>query len=139
MWMVDSTITAGWQAEIGFDYQVKTTQESFQNEQWVTHEKLEKRVRYEPRAGKLHRRYHNITAPALSDHERLMRRIGTYELQKAIPFQPVQVNRPIARTGYSPESAWPVAKENWRIGPLAIAAKLPGGSISEFPFAGQLY
>jgi hypothetical protein len=112
MWMLDSTITAGWQAEIGFDYQVKTTQESFQNEQWVTHEKLEKRIRYEPRAGKLHRRYHNITAPALSDHERLMRRIGTYELQKAIPFQPVQVNSALLRVpDIPPESAWSVAKE----------------------------
>jgi hypothetical protein len=93
MWMLDSTITAGWQAEIGYDYQVKTSQESFQSGGWITHEKLEGRVRYEPRAGKLHRRYHNITSPALSDHNRLMQRTGRYDLQKAVPFQPAASKR----------------------------------------------
>jgi hypothetical protein len=128
MWMVDSTITAGWQAEIGFDYQVKSTQESYQNEQWVSHEKLEKRIRYEPRAGKLHRRYHNIASPALSDHERIMRRTGHYDLQKAIPFQPVQVqSATLCVPDNPPESAWPVAREKLENRAARDCSKAAGG------------
>jgi hypothetical protein len=128
MWMVDSTITAGWQAEIGYDYQVKTSQESFQNGGWITHEKLERRVRYQPRAGKLHRRYHNITSPALSDHNRLMQRTGRYDLQKAFPFQPAQVHGAALRIpDVPPESAWPIAREKLEGRAAQDFAKAAGG------------
>jgi hypothetical protein len=112
MWMVDSTITAGWTAEIGFDYQVKTTQEAYQDDRWVTREKLENRVRYEPRAGQIHRRYHNITAPAASDHNAMMQRTGSYDLKKAVAFNSGSIQQFVLRVpDIPPESAWPVARE----------------------------
>lgn len=128
MWLVDCTVLAGWQAEVGFDYQVKTTQESFHGGRWITHEKLENRIRYEPRAGKLHRHYHNIPSPALSDHDRLMQRTGRYDLQKAVPFQADRVEKAALRVpDVTPEGAWPVAREKAEDRAARDCSKAAGG------------
>ena len=62
MWMVDCQVKAKWQAEVGFDYQVKSSQEYYQNSQWRTREVKEDRIRWEPRVGLINRHYDNAIA-----------------------------------------------------------------------------
>jgi hypothetical protein len=128
MWMVDSTVTAGWTAEVGFDYQVKTTQEAYQNSSWITHEKLEARIRYEPRAGRIHRRYHNIISPAASDHDHLIQRLGRFDLKKAIAFIPDDIQQAILRVpDIPPGNAWPVALEKLERRAASDCSQAAGG------------
>ena len=71
MWLVDSDVHGAWQAEAGFDYQVKSSQESYSGGGWRTREVIETRIRWEPRLGQIRRHYDNITASALSYHNPL--------------------------------------------------------------------
>jgi hypothetical protein len=68
-WLIDAEVQATWQAEAGFDYQVLSHQDRFDERRggWVTQEITEGRVRWEPRQGRLHRAYANIIAPALEE------------------------------------------------------------------------
>jgi len=67
MWMVDAEVTAQWQAEVGYDYQVLSHQDHFDENAggWKTREVKETRQRWEPRVGRLKRKYQNIPVPAL--------------------------------------------------------------------------
>lgn len=86
MWLVDSVVVGHWQAELGFDYQVKSSQESFANGRWNTREQIETRIRWEARLGQLNRRYENTVAPALSRQNELQAHLGGYRLDKAVPY-----------------------------------------------------
>lgn len=115
MWMVDAALSGDWQAEMGYEYQVKSSQESFANNQWRTHEVVENRTRWETRMGQIARPYQNATAPALSIHDRILLRMGNYELRRAQPYMPAQVGAaalfaPDQQTG----NAWPFAREALR-------------------------
>jgi hypothetical protein len=128
MWMVDSTMTANWSAEIGFNYQVKTTQESYEGGRWITKEKVENRIRYEPRLGQIRRRYNNITTSAVSDHARMMQRTGRYDLKKAAAFDSAQLHHSILRVpDIPPESAWPAARESLEARAASDCAVASGG------------
>lgn len=110
-WLVDSEIAGAWQAEAGFDYQVKSSQESYGNSGWQTREVVETRIRWEPRAGQITRTYENVAAPALSDEARLLRRAGQYQLAQAAAYQPEQLQGACIRVpDLPPESAWPLAQ-----------------------------
>ncbi|MDO9086202.1 MAG: hypothetical protein Q7U53_08345 [Anaerolineaceae bacterium] len=85
MWLVDSNVSATWQAECGYYYQAKSHQEKFSHGRWQTQEVIETRTRWEPRLGKLTRTYHNISAPALEEHRPLMAALGNFEYEKAVP------------------------------------------------------
>jgi hypothetical protein len=85
LWLVDSNVSATWQAECGYYYQAKSHQEKFSNGRWQTQEVIETRTRWEPRLGKLTRPYHNISAPALEEHRPLMAALGNFEYKKAVP------------------------------------------------------
>lgn len=91
MWMVDCRVSGQWQAEMGFDYQVKSSKEHYSGSSWQTQELLENRIRWEPRLGTLDRPYHNQTVPALTQHELQLKRLGRYDLSKAIQVQPDQL------------------------------------------------
>jgi hypothetical protein len=117
MWLVDSDIFGDWRAEMGYDYQVKSSQESYQSGSWHTRPVVETRIRWEPRVGQITRRYNNIAAPAVSDHDKLIKLVGRYPLDKGIDYQPSMLN-----TDQGPvmmkvpdlpvESAWPLAETN---------------------------
>jgi hypothetical protein len=83
MWLVDSQVSANWQAECGFYYQAKSHQEKYSSGGWQSQEVIETRTRWEPRLGRLARSYQNISAPALEEHRRLMSALGNFDTEKA--------------------------------------------------------
>jgi hypothetical protein len=120
MWLVDSEVVAIWQAETGFDYEVVSHQDSFDQNRagWVSREVTETRIRWEPRAGRLRRPYQNIVAPALEEHHRLRQQLGQYDLEQAQPYQPGAVANSFVRLpNRPPADAWPEA-----ISPIRAAA-----------------
>ena len=88
MWLVDSDVRATWQAEVGFDYNVVSHQDSFDQNRggWVSREVTETRIRWEPRVGRLTRTYANTTAPALEEHFTLQKRLGQFNFNAAQPY-----------------------------------------------------
>lgn len=113
MWLVDSDLRGIWQAEVGYDYQVKSSQESYGSGSWQTRETVETRIRWEPRTGQIERHYNNIAVPARSDHERMKLLTGQYNLKRSIAYQPERA----AQTGVqvpdqNPENAWSQARES---------------------------
>jgi hypothetical protein len=112
MWLVDTDVQAVWQAEAGFDYEVVSHRERFDQNRagWLTREVEETRIRWEPRAGKLHRSYENIPAPALEEDLQFRKRLGTYDSRAAKPYEPGFISEVFVRLpDRNPEDAWPSA------------------------------
>jgi hypothetical protein len=111
MWLVDSSTKGQWQADMGFDYQVKSSQASYAGDRWQTREVLEERIRWEPRLGQVKRHYDNSTAPALNEHRVLQQRLGSYATRQARDYdrnllQHGALRVPDLQTGQS----WPLVK-----------------------------
>jgi hypothetical protein len=67
----------------------------------------EKRVRWEPRLGRLNRQYNNQTAPALEEQAQVEAKIGRFDLKESRPFRPGDLANAIAHLpNRSPEDAW---------------------------------
>jgi hypothetical protein len=128
MWLVDSGVEGSWQAEVGFDYQVKSSQESYTGAGWQTQSTTETRIRWEPRTGTIARRYQNIAVPAASDHERIIRRTGAYNYSRAGAYQPRQLEGAALRLpDQNPASAWPAAREQVNAAASNECASAAGG------------
>ena len=111
-WLVDADVQATWQAEAGFDYEVVSHEEHFDDnrKRWRTREITETRIRWEPRAGRLERRYHNIVAPALEEDADIRRQLGAFDLRKARSYRPQVLKQALVRLpNRSTEDAWPDA------------------------------
>lgn len=89
VWLVDAEVTAYWRAEAGFDYQVVSYQDHYDDvrQGWVSRQVIETRVRWEPRVGRLRRTYHNLTAPALEENQNLKPILAGYDLRKAETYR----------------------------------------------------
>ena len=112
MWLVDTDVQAVWQAEAGFNYEVVSHRERFDQNRadWVTREVEEIRIRWEPRAGKLHRTYSNIPVPALEQDIQLRKRLGTYDSKAAKSYESGVISKAFVRLpDRNPEDAWPSA------------------------------
>jgi len=113
MWLVDADVQAFWQAETGFDYQVVSHQD-FYNENrggWASREVKEGRIRWEPRLGRLERSYQNIAAPALEEHNLLRKTLGSYNLTTARSYHSQGLENAFVRLpNRSSEDAWPEAQ-----------------------------
>lgn len=112
MWLVDAEVQATWRAEVGFDYQVVSHQERYDQAHggWTTQEVTETRIRWEPRVGRLHRLYENIPAPALEEHRKLMLKLGEFDLAEAVAYDPELVFQGAVRLANRiPKDAWPDA------------------------------
>lgn len=108
-WLVDCDVQAEWRAETGFDYQVVSHQDSFEEttKQWQSQEVRETRVRWEPRAGRLARSYENVVAPAIEEDEALRQRLGDFDLTFASPVDGQSLNDALLRTANrATEDAW---------------------------------
>lgn len=111
MWLIDCDIYGIWEAEAGFTYHVKSSQEFFSHGQWQTREEIEERVRWEKRAGQISRRYENVPVPATQDYPDLIRQIGAYDLDIAQPFEPKYLNTAIIRIPDEPDqNSWHAAQ-----------------------------
>jgi hypothetical protein len=120
MWLVDGTVDGDWQAECGYDYQVESTRQNYANGQWVEQKVIETRQKWEPRMGKIQRRYDNITVPAMSDQERLTAWMGAYNIRQSVSYDIQKVAKACLRVpDLPPEDAWNQAK-----GGLDMAAGL---------------
>lgn len=106
-WLVDAQVQAQLQMEAGYDYQVVSHREQYENGQWQTQEVKETRVRWELRLGQLQRDYHNIPAPALEEETLLQQRLGDYRRQEAIPYDPACLDQSFVHLpDRPPEDAW---------------------------------
>ncbi len=111
MWLVDSDVSGHWQGEVGFDYQVKSSQESYSASGWHSREVMETRVRWEPRVGQMRRHYDNVAVPAASDHTALQTRLGPFQLEQAKAYDAAQLQHAAIRVPDGlPENAWPLAR-----------------------------
>ena len=109
MWLVDSQIEAVWQAEVGFNYDIVTHRDQFDQNSggWNSQRVTEQRIRWEQRLGRLQRKYDNTIAPALEQHTNLMRRLGQYNHKAAEPFQPQALDQAIIHLpDRPPTDAW---------------------------------
>jgi hypothetical protein len=112
LWLVDSHVEGAWRADVGFDYQVVSSQEQYRDGMgWSSRQVKETRVRWEPRAGRIDRTYENVAAPALDDHRKLMRRLGKYDLSRREGYRAEAVGDGVVRVpSMEPEAAWPGAE-----------------------------
>jgi hypothetical protein len=112
MWLVDCEVKGHWQAEAGFNYQVKSSQETFQSGSWHTQEIIKTRIRWEPRLGTITRKYNNVAVPALSDDAQRVNKLGKFQLDRAIAYDRRSLeNTAIMVPDLSPENAWPIAQD----------------------------
>ena len=88
IWLVDSQISARWEAEAGFNYEVVSHEELYNGDQrhWQTREVKEPRTRWENRVGQLHRSYQNVMAPAMDDARQIEATLGSFDLSSAQSF-----------------------------------------------------
>ncbi len=113
MWLVDAEVQATWQAEAGFNYEVVSHQEKFEENRggWSTRQVNETKIRWEPRLGRLQRSYQNISAPALEEHRQLQAQLGLFELSQAQPYQTQTIQSAMLRLpDRTTQDAWPDAK-----------------------------
>lgn len=116
LWLVDSTVHASWQAEVGYDYQVVSHRERYSqnSSSWQTQQVEETRIRWEPRVGRLNRTYHNHYAPALEDEAEMQKRLGSYKAAAAEPYQPGLISQAFIRLpNRPPADAWPDAEPSF--------------------------
>ena len=108
MWLVDGDVSATWEAEVGFDYNVVSHQERYSDGSgWATREVEETRKRWEPRVGQLERSYANVVAPALEQHATLEKALGTYKLGDTAPYTADALETAVVRLpDRAPEAAW---------------------------------
>lgn len=88
-WLVDVKTEASWNAEMGFNYQVVSHQERFDQNRggWKTQQVEEQRIRWEARLGDLERFYQNIAAPALEGNTRLSKLADHSEYGSGLPYE----------------------------------------------------
>lgn len=110
-WLVDGKVSGSWQAQVGYDYQVQSSQERYAGSSWQIEKVVETRIRWEPRLGQIERRYENLETPASSAAGALLKRIGRPNPQQGLPYQVGMLKNALARIpDQPPESAWPAAR-----------------------------
>jgi len=114
MWLVDGQVTGNWQAQMGYDYEVASSQEVFRSGQWTTRKLTETRIRWEPRAGTAERTYQNLSVPALEEHTQLVRGLGKFDLSAAKKYAAAFLEQSSVRVpSLLPDAAWPLAKSGF--------------------------
>jgi hypothetical protein len=113
MWLVDCDLNGNWQIDAGFDYQVKSSQESYQGSSWQTTEVVEGRIRWEVRKGLINRHYDNVAAVASSDFSKIFGWAGPFSLDRSQPYDEKWIGTyAILAPDFHPESAWPEAQSS---------------------------
>jgi len=111
MWLVDADVVGHWSAEAGYNYEAKSSRETFSGGKWVTQEVIDTRVRWEDRVGTVDRHYDNVSVKSVEDHDRLVGLLGVTDVSVAVPFTPEQLDSAAIRVpDLAPDSAWPDAE-----------------------------
>jgi len=109
VWLVDANVRADWQGEAGFNYEVVSHQEHYNEIQggWKSQAVTETKVRWEPRRGKLDRTYPNNPVTALEGEIGLKMLLGQYQVQGAHAYTPETARQAFVRLpDRNPEDAW---------------------------------
>lgn len=112
-WLLDCDITADWEIEAGYEYEVLSHRERYnqKNKSWQTEKVIEQRVRWEPRLGRLNRSYRNIQVPALEGQNPISQLLGPYDLSGAVEYQANKIQHAFIRLpDLHPDEAWGEAK-----------------------------
>ena len=86
LWLVDTTVVGRFTAEVGYNEEVVSSEETLDKDRWQTREVTRARLRWEPRAGAVSRRFDNAMAPAMGEHASLWERLGAYHTGHAVEF-----------------------------------------------------
>ncbi|MFT7520412.1 MAG: hypothetical protein ACI9MC_002558 [Kiritimatiellia bacterium] len=112
-YLVDSGVVGTFQVEVGFDYEAQSSIERYAGNSWVTEKRVEWRIRWEARVGKLRRRYDNITVSAVRDQDDLPG--GDSQHSELSAFDPVAVNEQRLQVpDLSPTESWGEAEPSFR-------------------------
>ena len=117
-WLVDGHIEGPWQADVGSNYQVVSSQDRYrEGEGWRSQQVRETRVSWEPRVGRLSRDYQNVVTSALEDRGALMDQVGPFDLDQRVAYQREMLAGAVIRLPMlDPGAAWP------RVEPAFISA-----------------
>lgn len=114
-WLVDADAAGAWEAEVGFDYPVESSQEVLEGGSWTTRRVTETRQRWEPRGGRVVRRYDNVPVAALRGWDTLEARLGAMPLSPASPGSAAALGEGWVRLPDLGEAEqWPAAVEGLR-------------------------
>jgi hypothetical protein len=112
-WLVDAEVKAIWKSETGFDYQVMSHQDRYDQSRggWTSREVEEGRIRWEPRLGRLERTYNNISAPALEEYPGIKNSLADYDLSISVAYRPIFIGDSFVRLpNRQAKDAWTEAK-----------------------------
>jgi hypothetical protein len=112
-WLVDVRVQASWQAEAGYNYDVVSHEDAYSQNRggWASREITERKVRWEPRLGRLERSYTNIPAPAMEDDGQWKLSLGEFNLSPAQTYRPETARQAFVRLpDRSPQDAWSSAE-----------------------------
>jgi hypothetical protein len=110
-WLVDGQVVGSWQAEHGFDYQVKSSQDSYSSGSWRSREMIETRIRWEARLGQVQRTYQNISVPAFSRQDQLETLAGGYDTRSPAAYSPSMVGQAAIHVpDLQPDEIWQEAQ-----------------------------
>ncbi|HEX9019585.1 MAG TPA: hypothetical protein VF806_10375 [Anaerolineaceae bacterium] len=115
VWLVDGEVSAIWQAEAGFHYDVVSYQEIYDQNRsgWKSNEAKETRVHWEDRVGSMQRTYQNLAVAAIDDTTLLDKQLGGFNLKSSEPYQADVVAQSIVRLpDHAPKEA---ANEAWLV------------------------
>jgi len=111
MCQVSCLANGQWQAEMGFDYQVKSSKEAYSGVNWQSQEVLKTRTRWEKRLGTLERTYQDISVPAKQKHQNFIEKLGNYQINKTSSDNLEQLRGALIEvTDLSPQQVWEKAK-----------------------------
>ncbi len=107
LWLVDTAVNAQWEAEMGFNYKAISHREQFKDDNWVTTQHKETRIRWEQRIGTLDRQYDNVRAPALEEQAAIEKQLGKVKRGEERPYQPnALTDTLICLPNRPPDDAW---------------------------------
>lgn len=141
LWLVDSDVKGRWQMEAGFNYQVESSKEYYQDGGWRSRSIVENRVNWEPRLGELDTHVENVIVPALEEHQNRQQMTGGYSLDKAVNFQTELLNSAVVEApDLPPEDAWLQAKPKIDRSLAQVCEKAAGAQHSRnFAVKGEYY
>lgn len=109
VWLVDAEVQARWNAEAGYNYQVVSHQDRYDERQggWTSQKVKENRIRWEERLGQLARTYQNVSAPATDRVIDPRSRLGDFPVKDDVDYQPDYIQNTFIRLpDRSREDAW---------------------------------
>lgn len=109
MWLVDATVSGRWSAEVGFEIEVRSSDERLEGGAWVSREVTRTKLRWEPRIGTVTRRYDNAAAPACRAQAALEAALGPFDLTLSEPIGGDPGAGVVLAPDRSPEEAWAAA------------------------------